>query len=125
MVEREPVGDAAATVVAGHREPVEAEPRHRRDHVGRHGALGVGRVVRRRGGAAALAVASEVRAHHRVSGCQSWRDAAPHEVGLREAVQQQEGRSAARAAHEDVGLAGRDQCGLEVVEGDGGHAGEA
>jgi hypothetical protein len=45
MVERHPVGDTRATVVAGDRERVEAEPGHRGDQIRRQRALGVRRVI--------------------------------------------------------------------------------
>jgi hypothetical protein len=44
MVEREPIGDAAATVVPGEAKAHVTERLHRLDHDGGHGALGVGRV---------------------------------------------------------------------------------
>ena len=45
MIEREPVGDAAAAVMAGEAEAHMAERLHQLDHGARHGALGVGRVL--------------------------------------------------------------------------------
>ena len=45
MVEREPVRDPAAAVVADHREAVVAERAHQRDQVGGHRPLAVLRVV--------------------------------------------------------------------------------
>ncbi len=45
MVEREAVPDTAAAIMAGETKPGEAERIHDLDHAGRHGALGIGRVL--------------------------------------------------------------------------------
>ena len=44
VIEREPIGDAPAAVVAGEAKAHVAERLHHLDHGGGHGALGVGRV---------------------------------------------------------------------------------
>ncbi len=69
------------------------------DDVGSHDALGVGISVRV-GGLVAVAVAAQVRADHRVIGRQVGGDMPPHQVGLREAVQQHD--RCARSADRDV-----------------------
>ena len=48
MIEREPIGDAAAAVVAGESEAHVAELLHHLDHGVRHAALVVGRMAARR-----------------------------------------------------------------------------
>ena len=90
MVERHAVGDAAAAVVAGDREVREAQPLHDDRHVARHGALRVGRMVQRGRRAAASPVAAKIGADHGEVAGQQRRHAAPHEVGLWKAVQQQD-----------------------------------
>jgi hypothetical protein len=58
LVEREPVGDARAAIVAGDREPHMAERLHHGHDVAAHGALRIGlvrRVAGRRGGPAIAA----------------------------------------------------------------------
>jgi hypothetical protein len=116
MVEGEAVANPAAAVVPGEPEALEAERRHRPDHVGRARALAVGGVLRVRGRLAAVAVAAEVRADHGVAPGQRRRDAMPHDVGLRVAVQEQERRPGAADPHVDRGLAGRDVAPLEAFE---------
>ena len=68
-----------------------------------HGALGVGLVLgiaRRRG---AGAVAAQVGEHQRDVARKLGRDLVPAHVGLRVAVQQQQRRTGAAGAHEDLG----------------------
>ena len=64
MVERQAVGAAAAAVVAGDEEALEAELAHDRDLVAGHRPLRVGRVIGRRRRLRALAVAAQVGGHH-------------------------------------------------------------
>ncbi len=115
MVEREPVGDAAAAIVAREREAHMAERRHELHHHGRHGALGVGRVVASRLRNGRPAVAGEVGDHQGEMPGQLGRHLVPHHIGLGVAVQQQERRPAAAGARED--LAGR---GVDPVRGETG-----
>jgi hypothetical protein len=61
-VERQPLRDAAAAVMAGDGEALVAEVRHQREDVARHRALGVRRVVGGGRRAARLAVAAQVGA---------------------------------------------------------------
>ena len=107
MVEREPVRDAAAAVVADHREALVAERAHQRDQVGGHRPLAVLRVVERgrrcRRGLGRVAVAAQVGDDEAEVGRQRARDAPPHRVRLRIAVQQQQrrlGRIAAGASEQ-------------------------
>ena len=93
VVEAQPVGDPGAAVVADDREALEAELAHEPDLVGGHRPLGVRRVVGRRGGAGRVAVPTQVGEDHRVPVGEPRRDAVPHDVGLRVAVQQQDRRA--------------------------------
>lgn len=88
-----------APVVTGQREPVVPERAGERDGVGGHGALGV-RVGGCGGGFVARAVSAQVGADDGVVGGEFDGDVPPHEVGLREAVQEHD--RAARAADGDV-----------------------
>ena len=92
MVERQPVGDAAAAVVAGEAEAHVAERFHHLDHRIRHGALGVGRVLGVGSRRIRPAVAGQVRDDQAEALRQRRRHAMPHHVGLRIAVQQQQRR---------------------------------
>ena len=96
MIEREPVRDASAAVVADDGEALVAERAHQRDHVGRHRALAVLRVIelgrRRRRRLGRVAIAAQVGNDEREVGGERARDAVPHRVRLRVAVQQQQRR---------------------------------
>ena len=94
--------DAAAAVVAGHRELVEAEIAHHDHLVARHGALGVPLVPGAARGLAAVPVAAEVGEDYRVVFGEGGSDVMPHDVGLRIAVQQQDRAAARLAAGERV-----------------------
>ncbi|CAM4468875.1 hypothetical protein NONI108955_31735 [Nocardia ninae] len=85
--------------MAGEGEASVAEGAGDGDDVGGHGALGVGGAVDV-GGLVAVAVTAQVGADDGVVGGEVGGDVAPHEVGLREAVQQHDG--AARAADRDI-----------------------
>ena len=102
MIERQPVTNPSAAIVARQAETGEAERIHNFSHGRRHGALCIGRVigvgVRYRG----PAVAGQVGDHQREMLCEHRRHAMPHHVRLRMAVQQQERRSAASGAGKDL-----------------------
>jgi hypothetical protein len=117
VVERHAVRDAAAAVVAGDHEAVEAELGHRRDLVGGGRALAVAGVVVAVGGMAAVAVAAQVAGDHGEALGQPGRHLVPHEMGLRIAVQQQERRPRASAHQVDLALRGGDARFLEPLEG--------
>ncbi len=102
MIEREAVGYAAAAVVASDAELGEAQMLHYRHHVLRHGALGVRRMVRSGRRAATTAIAAQVGTDYGEAAGEQRRDVAPHQVRLREAVQQQDRRARAEAAHMDA-----------------------
>ena len=84
-------------VVTDHGEPLEPERRHQRDLVGRHGAERVPGVVGTRLGTVGVAVAAQVGRDDGVLPRQLRGDAVPHDVALREAVQQQDRRALAAA----------------------------
>ncbi len=117
VVESGAEGDQGTAVVPGEREPVVAQGAGEGDDVGGHGALGVTGAVGL-GGLVARAVATQVGADHGVVGREVGGDMAPHEVGLREAVQQHDGAAASghggvqghavRDGHAVVGEAGDD-----------------
>jgi hypothetical protein len=96
VVEAGADGDQRAPVVAGQGEPVMAQLVRQRDDVGGHGPLGVDVAHR----LVARAVAAQVGTDDGVVGGEVRGDVPPHEVGLREAVQQHD--RAARAADRDV-----------------------
>ena len=111
MIERQPIGDAAAAIVAGERKMHMAELLHRLDHGLRHRALGVGRVI-----AVALrhvrpAIARQVGDDQREAVGELRRDAVPHHMGLGKAVQQQQRRPLAADAGENASRAGVDPFG--------------
>jgi hypothetical protein len=115
MVERHAIGDAAAAIVSGDAKPGKSELLHHRDHVARHRPLRIGRVIGGRGRAAALSVAAQIGAYHGKAARQQRRDAAPHQLGLRETMQQQDRRPRSANAHEDAGFTGLDFGGGEVL----------
>jgi len=98
MVEREPVRDARAAVVAGDEEALVPEARHELDHVARHRALRVGAVLRGGRRLERPAIAAQVRADDAVAARERRCDLVPHRVRLRVAVQEKERRALAAAA---------------------------
>lgn len=123
MVEARPEGDQRAPVVPGQREPGVPQPACQGDDVVRHGPLGigVGAVLAR---LVAVAVAAQVGADHGVVDRQVRRDMAPHQVGLREAVQQDHGRAGPSHGHVEGHVLG-DGHALVLESGDGGSHGGA
>jgi hypothetical protein len=107
-VERQPIGDTAAAVVAGETKADVAELFHDLDHGLGHRTLVVGRLLgvglrHRR-----PAVAGQVGDHQREAFGERRRHAMPHHVGFGVAVQQQQRRPAAAGAREDSSRAGVD-----------------
>jgi hypothetical protein len=100
VIERQPVRDAAAPVVARHREALVTELPHDGHLVARHRTLAVHLVPRVAGRLAAVTVAPQIGNDDGEAFGQARRDAMPHGVCLRVAVQKQHGRAA--AAGEDV-----------------------
>lgn len=74
-------GDQRAAIVPGEREPVVPERVGERDHVGGHGALGIGQPGRV-GRFAAVPVTAEVGAEHGVVRGEVGGHVPPHQVGL-------------------------------------------
>ena len=109
------MADAGAAVVADDVEAIEAQRRHHLDLIPRRGALAM--LVEVVGGRlAAVAVAAQVRHHHRVVRGKRRRHLVPHHVGLRVAVEQEERRALA-ALHQIYGGGRGLDPGLgEVVE---------
>jgi hypothetical protein len=120
MVEREPIADPAAAIVAGETEADKAERRHRFDHDGGHGALAIGRVVGVRFRHRGPAIAGQVGDHEGEMRGNLRSHAMPHHVALRMAVQQKQRPPAAADAGEDLADRGVDPArgvtGIEVGE---------
>ncbi|ESY25685.1 hypothetical protein X750_03170 [Mesorhizobium sp. LNJC394B00] len=92
MVERQPVGDATATVVAGNHETVETENVHNLHHVARHRPFGIGGMIGSGHWTAALAVAPEIGGNHAEVRGQGQRYVAPHHMRFGKAMQEQQRR---------------------------------
>ncbi len=120
MVERKPITDPPAAIMAGETKADEAERLHRFDHDGGHGALAIGRVLGVRFRHRGPAVAGQVGDHEGEMRRQLRRHAMPHHVALRMAVQQKQRRPAAADAGEDFSDRGVDPArgvtGIEVGE---------
>ena len=114
MIEREPIGDAAAAIVAGEAEMHVAERLHHLDHRVRHGALGVGRMRRVAGRRGGPAVAGQIRHDQAEMPRQRRRHAVPHDIGLRIAMEQKERRPLPSGAREDASGGGVDPLGGEA-----------
>ena len=65
MIQRQPIGDAAAAIMAGNGKARKAQLLHHGHHVRAMRPLGIGRMVRGGGRAAAAPVAAQIGAHHR------------------------------------------------------------
>ena len=116
VVERQAVGDPGAAVVADHGEALEAERGHDLHLVLGHRSLGIVLVPHAAVRLAGLAVAAQVRKHDREALGQAGRDLVPHDVGLRIAVQQEQGGTAAGPAQEDLGARGSDPLRVKAVQ---------
>ena len=101
VVEREPVGDAGAAVMADEPEALEAELTHDRDLIGRHRALGIAAVVLARRRLGAVAIAAHVGDHDREILSEHRRHLVPHGVGLGISVEQKKRGSSSGAGHVD------------------------
>jgi len=113
VVERHPVTDPAAAVVARHGELLKAQIAHHQHLVPGHRALAVGLVAGAAGGLATVAVAAQVGQDHGMVFGEYWGHVMPHDVGLRVAVQQQHGTAAAADQRVDADAAG---CGGSLLE---------
>jgi hypothetical protein len=96
---------------------------HHVDHRGRHGALGIGRVIEAGGGHCRPPVTRQIRDHERVVVRQLVSDLVPHHVGLCVAVEQHQWRATAAGAREDFPGRGIDPMGGEtgIEIGEVGH----
>jgi hypothetical protein len=87
MIEAQPVRDTAAAIVADETEPRMSEIAHQLDHVLRHRALRVRRVLAIGRRLAGIAIAAKIGADNRVVAGERWRHPMPAHVRLRIAVQ--------------------------------------
>jgi hypothetical protein len=101
MIQRHPIGNAPAAIMAGDGELVEAELSHHTDHIFRHDSLRIRQVIRSRRGATALSVAAQVSADYGEILREDRSDIPPHEMCFRKAVKEQKGRSGAGSAHKE------------------------
>ena len=119
VVERQPVRDARAAIVRHDAEGLVAERMHQLDHVARHCPLRVRRVVGARRRFERTAVAAQVGGYHGVVPREPRCNPVPHRMGLRVAVQEQQGWPLAAAAQAQLALGHRDvlesEPGKEVV----------
>jgi len=115
MIERHAIGDATAAIVARDREVVKPQPLHDDHHVVRHGPFRVGRMVRGRDRATAAPVAAPVGADDREVVGEQRGHLAPHEVCLREPVQEEERWAGPGPAQKNAGAARVDFGGFEGV----------
>ena len=113
IVERQPVAHASAAVVAHDREPAVFELFHQLDHRSGHRALRIRRVIGCGLRCVALPIARQVGNDERVLDGERRRDAVPHDMRLRIAVQEQHGRAASANAREDAAGASLDEPRLE------------
>jgi hypothetical protein len=124
VVEAGPDCHQGAPVVPGQGEPVVAERAGQGDDVGGHGPFGVGDAVRV-GRLVTGAVAAQVGNDDGVVGGQVGGHVPPHQMGLREAVQQHD-RPARTADRHVEGHVGGDRDALIVESVDGEcHAGDS
>jgi hypothetical protein len=113
MVEAEAMGHPPAPVMAGETEGVVTEDAHEAGHVVRHGALGIGRMLRIGRRLARIAVASQIRADQREAVPQPQRHLVPHGKGLRIAMEQEERRARSSRRQVDHRLGHLDVADLE------------
>lgn len=120
LVESGAHGDQRTPVVARQREPVVPESACDSDDIGRHGALGVDVLVDG-DRFVAVTVAAQIRTDDGVVGGQIGGHMSPHEMGLRQTVQQHHGRTGTGDGHPQRDIVG-DTDSLIVETGDtGGH----
>ncbi len=116
MVERHPICDPAATVMARNVEPIKAEGRHRFDEVERHRALGIRQVLVVGRRFAARAIAAQVGRHHGEALRKARRDLVPDRVCLWIAVDEQQRRSAAALDEGDLRARSSNPLACEAFE---------
>src|SRR5688500_6751405 len=116
MIKGQAVGTARAAIVTGDTEAIEAELFHDRDLIAGQGAHRVGGMVWAARRLAAGTEAAQIAGHDREVPSQSRGDLVPHQVRLREAMQQQEPRSVAAVPHVNRRLSRVDPRLCEPVE---------
>jgi hypothetical protein len=117
MVEREPEGDTAPSVMSGQSEPAMAERTHDRHQVSCRSPLGMRGVVRRRCRCARLAVSAKVRADDRETALDQPRgDPVPCGRSPGVSVEQDNWRAVATMTYEDRGFSHVDLALLEALE---------
>jgi len=116
VVKSHAIGDTTATIMPSDREARKPKPLHDDHHVLRHGSLRIGRMIRSGNRATTASVAAKVGADDGKIAGKHGRDAAPHQVCLRKAVQQENWRPGSGPADEDAGLTRLDLGSLEVVQ---------
>ena len=95
------MGDTPTPVMADDGVAIKPQVRHQARQVPRHGALGIGRMVRVRRRLAAVAVTAQIGHDQGVMPRHQGRQLVPHGMGLRIAVQQQNRRPLASRAEID------------------------
>ena len=94
--------------MAGHGELVESQSRHHLHLVLGHRPLGVAHVVGTALGPTAVAITTQIGAHHGEVVGEQRCDPVPHGHGLGESMQQQQWRTGARHCHRDIRAGDRD-----------------
>ena len=92
-IQGQPIGDARAAIVSGQMKGVVSEMVHQADHQLRHGAFGIGVMAGIGFRADAVAIAGQVRCDDRMAIREKRCKRVPMNVGLWEAMQQQQRRS--------------------------------
>src|SRR4051812_31221444 len=115
MIKSHAVGDATATIVSSDRKARESKPLHHGHHVLCHGSLRIWCMVWGGDRTGAAPVAPQISADDRKVVGKQRRDAAPHQVCLRKAVQQEDRRSRSVRAYEDAGLTRLNLSACEVI----------
>ncbi len=118
MIQGQAICHAAAAIVPRNAETSKSEACHHSNHVPRHGALRIRFVVARGGWTTALSISAQIGANNAELLRQQRRHPPPHQVGLREAVKQQQRRPSTSPAHEYAGFAGLDLSRLELLQDD-------
>ena len=113
MVECQPVRHAAAPVMAANAEDRHAQFVHHRRHVMRQVALAVVAVVSQAGRFGRVAIAAQIGHDQKEMRRQQAGHAVPHDVALRKAVQEQQGRLG-RLANCAPGKARMDQRAVDL-----------
>ena len=90
MIKRHSIGHASAAIMSGNREAFKTQLFHHAHQLASHRPLRIGHVFRIGGRTAALTIARQIGADDGEVGREQWRNIAPHQMGLRKAMQQKE-----------------------------------